>query len=422
MKRFSPRPNCRGFALLVTLLLLSLLTLAVFGLSMLVKANADLAFTRSGQARARENALLGLRMGLNELQCRAGADHAITGMAGIGGIAAGASASTRHWCGVWGANGSFEAWLTSGAQPSGVASLQVGVDAVEIVGSGSVGAASPNSEHVVAGKLPIVVTEVPGAAHLPSMIGKFAYWVGDEGIKVSAFAPGASVPPRLGTSPVTSGPARLSQALETYAARLPRLVSYEQLGVLPSPAAALVPGVIRDSFHHTTLTARTIDPNGQLTAGTINVNTSSSHVWRALLETYNAAPGTLTPFSSAKLGSAASAIASGIAATASGKSSNSPFLSTDALFASSLLSSAITGPGGISVAEFDSVMRPVLSVRSDTFRIRGYGETLNLFRSGTTEATAYCEAIVQRTPDPMPGIPGRRFQIIYFRWLLPSDI
>ena len=33
----------------------------------------------------------------------------------------------------------------------------------------------------------------------------------------------------------------------------------------------------------------------------------------------------------------------------------------------------------------------------------------------------YCEAIVQRVPDPLPGF-GRRFVVISFRWLGPEDI
>jgi hypothetical protein len=37
-------------------------------------------------------------------------------------------------------------------------------------------------------------------------------------------------------------------------------------------------------------------------------------------------------------------------------------------------------------------------------------------------SAAYCEAIVQRTPEMMPDGSGRRFVITYFRWLTPADI
>jgi len=77
-----------------------------------------------------------------------------------------------------------------------------------------------------------------------------------------------------------------------------------------------------------------------------------------------------------------------------------------------------------------------LTARSDTFTIRTYGEVVN---PATDEITsrAWCEAVVQRLPEyvednvnawdsPAPGSDsqtfGRKFKIISFRWLTPSDI
>jgi hypothetical protein len=65
---------------------------------------------------------------------------------------------------------------------------------------------------------------------------------------------------------------------------------------------------------------------------------------------------------------------------------------------------------------------PLLAVRSDTFRIRAYGDTVNQIEATKTEATAYCEAIVQRGADAAPNSLGRRFVIVCFRWLGPEDI
>lgn len=82
-----------------------------------------------------------------------------------------------------------------------------------------------------------------------------------------------------------------------------------------------------------------------------------------------------------------------------------------------------------------------LSVRSDTFTIRTYGDVQNPV-TGEITGRAWCEAIVQRTPDflqseflpdgnapdetPAAGTPnaefGRRYEIISFRWLSPEDI
>jgi hypothetical protein len=81
-----------------------------------------------------------------------------------------------------------------------------------------------------------------------------------------------------------------------------------------------------------------------------------------------------------------------------------------------------------------------LSARSDTFTIRTYGDVQNPV-NGEITGRAWCEAIVQRTPDyvvsgsaggnepdetPAVGSVnetfGRRYQIIAFRWLTPNDL
>lgn len=78
----------------------------------------------------------------------------------------------------------------------------------------------------------------------------------------------------------------------------------------------------------------------------------------------------------------------------------------------------------------------VLTVRSDTFRIRAYGNSVA--RNGKVEAEAWCEAIVQRIPEfvdaeQTAGTPfdelntvnknfGRRFQVVSFRWLSGEEV
>jgi hypothetical protein len=82
-------------------------------------------------------------------------------------------------------------------------------------------------------------------------------------------------------------------------------------------------------------------------------------------------------------------------------------------------------------------LAPILQVRSDYFRIRTCGETLDA--SGKVIARAWCEALVQRTSDYLdPQDPiyknttelvsktnkdfGRRYQIVSFRWLSNSEV
>jgi hypothetical protein len=93
-------------------------------------------------------------------------------------------------------------------------------------------------------------------------------------------------------------------------------------------------------------------------------------------------------------------------------------------------------PGWLTQADVLQVIGPTLSTRSDTFRIRTYGEALG--PDGKVVAKAYCEAIVQRIPDyldssnpaaargtaltPINKTHGRQFTIVSFRWLSPQEI
>jgi hypothetical protein len=94
-------------------------------------------------------------------------------------------------------------------------------------------------------------------------------------------------------------------------------------------------------------------------------------------------------------------------------------------------------PGYLTQADLLQQLGPVLSARSDTFRVRTYGEVVNPATTSIV-SRAWCEAIVQRLPEyvdnnatapeviPGAGTPnatfGRRFKIISFRWLSPSDL
>jgi hypothetical protein len=94
-------------------------------------------------------------------------------------------------------------------------------------------------------------------------------------------------------------------------------------------------------------------------------------------------------------------------------------------------------PGCLTQADLLNSLGPVLSTRSDTFVIRAYGDVHNPVTS-TVEGRAWCEAVVQRTPDyvnpaadaaeTFPATDnqnqtfGRRFTIVSFRWLSPDDI
>lgn len=106
----------------------------------------------------------------------------------------------------------------------------------------------------------------------------------------------------------------------------------------------------------------------------------------------------------------------------------------------------LMGPAIVMQADLLTALGPQLTVRSDTFRIRAYGETRD--PGGTRViAQAWCEAIVQRVPDYMdPSDPpeailetvvdrstpvvqseinkifGRKLNVTSFRWLNPAEI
>jgi hypothetical protein len=91
-------------------------------------------------------------------------------------------------------------------------------------------------------------------------------------------------------------------------------------------------------------------------------------------------------------------------------------------------------PSFLTQADLLQVLGPVISARSDTFVIRAYGDAVD--GTGEVQARAWCEAVLQRTPEPLvadesglnplnPGQPGdfgRRFVISTFRWLSPGEI
>ncbi|OYV04653.1 MAG: hypothetical protein CFE26_15740 [Verrucomicrobiales bacterium VVV1] len=97
-------------------------------------------------------------------------------------------------------------------------------------------------------------------------------------------------------------------------------------------------------------------------------------------------------------------------------------------------SKAWGAPAFLTQGDVLQVLGPMLNARSDSFVIRAYGDAAD--SSGTIRARAWCEAIVQRTPEPLkpdqsglnsaeagkPGDFGRRFIVKSFRWLKREEI
>lgn len=111
---------------------------------------------------------------------------------------------------------------------------------------------------------------------------------------------------------------------------------------------------------------------------------------------------------------------------------------------------ATGAPGFLMQCDLLTPLAPSMSARSDTFRVRTYGEVRNPV-TGDINGRAWCEAVVQRTPEFVdqadsnltdPSKPttalgnatapantnatnqafGRKFVIVQFRWLGPDEI
>lgn len=94
--------------------------------------------------------------------------------------------------------------------------------------------------------------------------------------------------------------------------------------------------------------------------------------------------------------------------------------------------------GWLSQADLVQALAPLMTARSDTFRIRTYGEVRNPVTQEIT-GRAWCEATVQRLPDYVDAAGndardsraeltatnrsfGRKFIVTGFRWLTPDEI
>lgn len=95
-------------------------------------------------------------------------------------------------------------------------------------------------------------------------------------------------------------------------------------------------------------------------------------------------------------------------------------------------------PGWLTQADLLTALGPFITVRSDTFTIRAYGEAKD--SEGKVLARAWCEAVVQRVPDlldpdsndnatelpldlnPINARFGRRFEIISYRDLAEDEL
>ncbi len=175
MKQKPQKNHPRGFALIVTLSLMILLTVIAVGLLTLSSISLRSAGQSTSMSVARANARMALLLAIGELQRSAGPDKAVTAPSEI----VAASPAKPNLTGVWdswdfdvksssldydgpktrpasGTNPGFKGWLVSdgslaGPKDRGYANTAFAGDSIELVGDGSLGKNSAPLDKVRAG-------------------------------------------------------------------------------------------------------------------------------------------------------------------------------------------------------------------------------------------------------------------------------
>ncbi len=222
----------KGFALVIALVLMAYILLLMVSFSTLTMVEVRKAAIQQDLVLARQNALFGLKMALVQLQEEAGPDQRTTARADIlGEVGGGGNAPVdekRYWTGVWRSDlATNPAWLVSRSSTSDHPSnpfTEPEYTRVKVLGGGSA------AVDVLVELLPIPDTD---SANTPG--GRYAYWVGDEGLKAKV---------NLVSSPSLSAP------VGSDGSRSP-LISAQRFGIenmdnLATMADYLSPGIASD--------------------------------------------------------------------------------------------------------------------------------------------------------------------------------
>jgi len=409
----------RAFALVLVLSLMSLLVVAAYAISLIGKVEAEIGATDAYHLQARQNALLGLRLAIGELQRAAGDSAAITAPATIR-RTSNTTPAYPSLVGVWSA-GSFsespDNWLVSGnfetSGPKQITPAALPLESgttITLIGSGTVAAERDKAR---AQRVPI-----------PDTTGGYAFWIGDEGAKAALAVPASEAPLAPNGNALVIDPRRDMPAFDFHSPVRGQPFVWKDLRRLIGSTNMKV------RFRSYTTRAHWVEGSA-LVAGRFNVNTSNPISWEAILRAYeNARDPSQLALNAANAQVLAERLAANIGPKQWGnaKPQMGPFFSLDAFWDSDLVQDSLDDAGITILTQDDlrSVLWPILAVRSDTFRIRAYGDSRNpadaTDPNTPPQATAYCEAIVQRTPRTDPLGRGLRFEVIYFRWLGAEDI
>ncbi|MSU47791.1 MAG: hypothetical protein EXS37_01625 [Opitutus sp.] len=207
-----------GFALLIVITMLAFIVVLLVGLALYTRVETAVAGNTQRQAQARENALLGLNVALGQLQQHAGPDTRVTATAKNFGGASTNPAGTVAYTGVWSSDatasdtpGAPLTWLVSGnelrrpdttegaaagstvAAPLAITPGGLVPRPQTLVGANSTGERARSANWVDAPLVDLTAIGVPGAPPAAAtIIGRYAWWVGDQGVKAPVAVPDGS--------------------------------------------------------------------------------------------------------------------------------------------------------------------------------------------------------------------------------------
>ncbi len=180
-----------GFALVIALGMMAFVLVLVLSITTLVQVETASSQTDIQRLGAEQNAFLGLNIALGNLQKLAGPDQRATATADIlsDGYASVTAQNEAHaWTGVWDSTSAdrdagFLGWLVSAPTPGFFHSEEGDAitlptaeeDKRQLVGEGTLGAVD-SSRYVEVPKANIVAGD-------NSVSGRYAFWIGDEGVK-----------------------------------------------------------------------------------------------------------------------------------------------------------------------------------------------------------------------------------------------
>lgn len=196
-----------GFILIVTVTLLGFLVLLLVFLSLIVRVETAVAANNVRSTQARQNALFALRAAIGQLQEEAGPDQRVTATADL----IDATAENTRWTGVWDSTnpGAGPVWLVSQADPSAASGPDDTLtNPVRLIGTRTAFTAAANQVDVELAD--IEVGSYPGLEG-SQVIGRYAYWVGDEGVKASLVMPDRLAEVTYGLYSVVENRIRLRQ-------------------------------------------------------------------------------------------------------------------------------------------------------------------------------------------------------------------